>query len=80
MGREFMRGRMDIKGQCGCAWSHVCPGVAPYEEAEIEAEVRAQVVAHAERYGHSPTIVIVREEFYAHVAMSNAPEAAPAEA
>lgn len=60
----FYRGRMDIKGACGCAWSLVEPGVSPDDEFATEERIRGEVAAHAARSGHSPTIIIVREEFY----------------
>ena len=60
----FMRGRVDIKGQCGCAWSHIEPGVTPEDEAAIYDKVRSEVIEHAQRVAHSPTIVVMREHFY----------------
>jgi hypothetical protein len=61
----FNRGRTDIKGQCGCMWSHVEPGVDEARQPEVYDEVRALVVKHAETLGHSPTIVVIRERWYA---------------
>jgi len=64
MADGFYRGRMDIKGACGCAWSYIEPGVSEDDETAIEARVRDEVRGHAARTGHAPTIVIVREEFF----------------
>lgn len=60
----FSRGRMDVKGQCGCAWSYVEPGVTEADEDATTARVAAEVEAHAKRLGHAPTIVTIRESFY----------------
>jgi len=60
----FMRGRTDIKGQCGCAWSHIEPGVDEAREAVVYDTVRSLVIDHARTLGHNPTIVVIREAFY----------------
>ena len=61
---SFFRGRVDIKGACGCAWSYIEPGVSEEEEADMIARVQNAVADHAHERGHAPTIVIVREHFY----------------
>jgi len=55
-----------MKGACGCAWSYIEPGVAEGEEEATRSKVEHEVRLHATSKGHSPTIVVVREEFYTH--------------
>ena len=69
----FLRGRVDIKGACGCAWSYIEPGVAEDEEASMLLRVQGMVTDHAQERGHSPTVVVVREHFFS----ADAPEYHP---
>jgi hypothetical protein len=61
---NFMRGRVQIDGRCGCSWQYVEPGIELDREADMLAYVKGLVKRHAHERGHSPTVVVIREDFY----------------
>ena len=60
----FMPGRVQMEARCGCDWRHIEPSVDPDDEEAMLLKVTGEARAHQARLGHSPTVVLIREDWF----------------